>query len=100
MVLSPRRRISIPGIGAAYYDRFGSEVRDHDTVVVDGREVAPPRFYDGRTEGFSPVVWEMIRKKRKLRAARLLSDNTIDRRRVKEFIAERRLLDAEKMRSV
>lgn len=35
-----------PGIGKLWYDVYGSGVREHDTVIVNGREVRPPRFYD------------------------------------------------------
>lgn len=80
-----------PGIGAAYYERFGAEVRAHDSVVVNGHEVRPPRFYDTRTERLHPGVWDMIRKKRKLKGLEFAHDNGPDRRRVKEFIATRRL---------
>jgi hypothetical protein len=89
-----------PGIGAGYYDRFGQEVRDHDSVVVCGREVSPPRFYDVRTLVRDPDVAECNRKRRKARAVALMHDNTVDRRRVKEVIALRRVLASDKHRSV
>lgn len=88
-----------PGIGAGYYARFGDEVRAHDTVVINGREVAPPRFYDGRTKAFDAERFEVLRKRRKLRAAQMASDNTADRRRVKEVIALKRLSMSDKHRS-
>lgn len=76
-----------PGLGTRYYERFGQEVRDHDTIVVDGREVSPPRFYDKATEQLSSKMWNDIRRKRKRRAAANAADNTADRLRVKEKLA-------------
>lgn len=35
-----------PGIGAAYVAKYGRSLLDHDTVVVNGKEVTPPRYYD------------------------------------------------------
>ena len=88
-----------PGIGAGYYDRYGQEVRDHDSVVVSGRPVQPPRYYDARTKLLCPEDFEVIRKARKLRAVRMAKDNTVDRRRVKEVIARKRLEMSDKFRS-
>jgi hypothetical protein len=88
-----------PGIGSGYYSRFGQEVRDHDTVVVDSKEVAPPRFYDTRTQVLDDKLWTSIRRKRKLRAVLAAADNTVDRRRVKEIIVIRRLQASNKFRS-
>lgn len=76
-----------PGIGSGYYEQFGHEVRAHDSVVVNAREVRPPRFYDTRTKLFDEDRFDMIRKKRKRQALALKADNTVDRRRVKERLA-------------
>lgn len=87
-----------PGIGSDYYRRYGQEVRDHDSVVIDGREVSPPRFYDARTEACEPVAFERNRRARKMKAVKAWRDNVVDRRRVKEVIALRKL--ALKQRSI
>lgn len=88
-----------PGIGSGYYERHGQEVRDHDNVVINNREQSVPRFYDTRTEAHSEKTFTSIRRKRKLKAAAAAGDNTVDRRRVKETIALRRLQMSDKFRS-
>ncbi len=35
-----------PGIGKEWYDKFKEEVLANDSVIINGREVKPPRFYD------------------------------------------------------
>ena len=40
-----------PGLGADYLARYGDEVYAHDSVVINGREVKPPRFYDVKSAG-------------------------------------------------
>lgn len=35
-----------PGIAASYYEKFGKEIRDHDSVILDYREVPSVRYYD------------------------------------------------------
>jgi hypothetical protein len=82
-----------PGIGFAYYEKFGQEVRDHDSVVVDGREVRPPRYYDVLTERVSSEVLGELKRKRKRMSVLNRADNTPARLRVKERIA---LIAAEK----
>ncbi|UDN67482.1 replication initiator protein [robinz microvirus RP_30] len=84
-----------PGIGAGYYEKYGSEVLALDSVVVDGREVRPPRFYDGRSEKVLKGIHDpnailckckLCRNKseRKRQAVLAKADNTDARLRVKE----------------
>lgn len=80
-----------PGLGSEYYERYGSEVRAHDSVVVNGHEVRPPRFYDTRTEVIDEKRLNEIKRKRKREAMKQRLDNTSSRLRVKEKIAERKL---------
>ncbi|AXH75805.1 MAG: replication initiator protein [Microviridae sp.] len=77
-----------PGIGADYYNKYGKEVRDHDSVVVSGRKVRPPRFYDGRSEVVDPERFEELKAARKREAVKEVNkaDNTPERLRVKEEI--------------
>jgi hypothetical protein len=72
------------GIGAGYYERYGSEVRSLDSVVVNGLEVRPPRFYDGRSEKIDAVQFDRFKRKRKRLAVLNRADNTVERLRVKE----------------
>jgi hypothetical protein len=85
-----------PGIGTGYYERFGSEVRVHDSVVVNGKEVRPPRFYDGKFELLDPVGYDLTKRKRRKMAMLLRYDNTVDRRRVKETLLLKRLHQKER----
>lgn len=76
-----------PGIGSEYYIRYGNEVRNHDSVVIDGREVRPPRFYDTRTERIDEPLLDVIKRKRRRMAVLNKADNTPARLAVKEKIA-------------
>ena len=37
-----------PGIGRGFFDRFEKEVFDNDSVIIDGRERAVPRYYEAK----------------------------------------------------
>lgn len=80
-----------PGVGAGYYARHGQEVRDHDSVVMNCREVRPPRFYDTRTEVVAPERLVEIKRRRRTKALAYIADNTVDRRRVKEIVTLKNL---------
>lgn len=73
-----------PGIGRLYYDKFGDEVRAHDSVIINGREVRPPRYYDVVSEGIDEETLLRHKRKRKRLAVLAKSDNTEERLRVKE----------------
>lgn len=84
-----------PGIGSGYFDRFGNEVIDHDSVVVGGREVRPPLFYMSRAkerlarqhsdESILCMCQLCVNlRKRKRLAVLNRADNTEERLRVKE----------------
>lgn len=79
-----------PGIGAGYYEKYGSEVLAHDSVVVSGRAVRPPRFYDVRSEARDPERFAVVKAARKRAAVKetVKADNTPERLRVKERLME------------
>lgn len=73
-------------IGAGYYERYGSEIRAHDSVIVNGKEVRPPRMYDKLSGLTDPAQLVKIKRRRKRLALLNKADNTSRRRRTKELI--------------
>lgn len=80
-----------PGIGLGWYSRYGKETYALDSVLVNGRPVRPPRYYDSKFDLEDPVAMARLKRKRKWKALMFKSDNTVDRRRVKEQLAVLRL---------
>lgn len=78
-----------PGIGRTYYDKYGAEVRSHDSVVVEGREVRPPRYYDVRSAELCEEQFLAHKRRRKRLAVLNKGDNTPARLRVKEILMEK-----------
>ena len=85
-----------PGIGSGYYDKYGKEVYTHDSVIVNAREVRPPRFYDTRFELHDAAAFGKLKIVRRRKALLFRADNTSARRRVKEIIAIKRLKQLER----
>lgn len=73
-----------PGIGTSYYKKYGAEVLAHDSVVMRGQVVRPPRFYDKLSDAVDPKRMEVLKRKRRREAMKHREDNTPERRRVKE----------------
>ncbi len=68
------------GIGKEWFEKFKCEVYAADSVIVRGKEVKPPRFYDGCFELNDPEQMRAVKRARKMarnpdeeRGARLLA---------------------------
>ena len=57
-----------PGIGAGWYERYGEETHRLDSVVFEGKEMRPPKYYDGLADNVRP---EVMRKNRLRRQAEI-----------------------------
>lgn len=80
-----------PGIGSHWFDQYGRHAYLFDTVVINGKEVRPPRFYDTRYELLDPSAFDVLKAKRRAKALLHRSDNTPDRRKVCEVVAAARV---------
>lgn len=59
-----------PGIGASWFKRYYREVYPADSVVMGGREMPPPRYYDILLERVDPALFERVKRDRLLRRDR------------------------------
>lgn len=76
-----------PGIGGKWFDLYSSDVyAGHDYVVVNGKKVRPPRYFDRLLEKRNPELYADIKEARADRAKRLAPDNTPERLAVKEEV--------------
>lgn len=75
-----------PGIGKAWFEKFSGDVFPYDEVVVAGRPVKPPRYYENLFQLEEPEVHERIKAQRIDKARRLAHDNTPARLRAKEAV--------------
>lgn len=81
-----------PGIGASYYMKYGHEIYDHDYLIMNGKKVRPPRFYDERYAMVDRTFMEELKVKRRRNAIeKSRADSTPERRRVIEAFELKRL---------
>lgn len=80
-----------PGIGGDWFDRFHTDVYPHDRVVIRGKEVKPPKYYDTLLERRNADMREYLDLTRSVKADAFLDDTTPSRLFVRARCARARL---------
>jgi hypothetical protein len=75
-----------PGIGAAWFDRYKSDVYPKDFTTVRGRRIKPPKFYDRKLEESDPALYERVQADRRRSSLERELDNTLERLAQKEKV--------------
>ena len=75
-----------PGIGARWLERYESDVFPHDYVVIKGKKMKVPRYYDKIYASKNPYEMEEIKHLREIRGKLQHEDNTFERLLVKETV--------------
>lgn len=76
-----------PALGKRWFEKYGQQIVDHDSIIVEGKEVPPPKYYD-RLRDEREV--EAAKARRKVAAAKHADNNTAERLRARERVAARR----------
>lgn len=79
-----------PGIGKAFFDKFQSEMYRDDFIVLGGRKLKIPRYYDGQREISDPDSLFRVKISRSVNFEKHSDNNTYDRLRVREEIQSRK----------
>lgn len=74
------------GIAGNWYKRFKSDVYPSDSVVIRGREMKPPKYYDRLLELEDPEARAAIKERRMTAALLREGDSTTARLRVREKV--------------
>jgi len=80
-----------PGIGMPWLRKYGTEAYTHDSVIMRGREMKPPRAYDRAFEHVDPQLWKTARLARQKAALTRTNYPTQRQLRAGEIIAHKRL---------
>lgn len=59
-----------PGIGSGFLLKYRDEIYEHDSVIIRGIEVAPPKAYDRIIERNDPDAYALVQLKRDLEPKR------------------------------
>jgi len=80
-----------PGIGQKWFAKFASDVFPRDEVILGGKKLKSPRYYDKLFDLSCPSEMEDIKFKRTQKAKAHASDNTPERLAVRKSIQEQKL---------
>ncbi len=84
-----------PGIGARWFEQFSSDVyspnRDTNYVVLKGKPIRPPRYYDRLLEAVDPDLLEQVKEYRVPTDPKVRAESGADRLAVKAKVALSRL---------
>jgi hypothetical protein len=91
-----------PGLGSAYFDKYHAEIYAHDSLIVNGVTVRPPRYYDNKFEmtidanirhGLQKSKLDQIKRKRRKMALTpaAKADSTSRRMLTKELVLRAKL---------
>lgn len=80
-----------PGIGKPWLDKYMTDVFPSDSVVMRGKLMKPPRFYDSHFEVLEPEMMDAVKRLRKRNAKKHSADNTRDRLKVRETVLKSKL---------
>lgn len=78
-----------PGIGLGWFEKFKDETYRDDSVVVRGREMKPPKYYDKKMEEVDEQIIAMVKADREKNRRR--GDETRERLGVREKVARARV---------
>lgn len=77
------------GIGFPWFEKYNKEVYDNDCVVVRGKEIPAPRYYDEKLKQMDEFHYDQIKDERlKNRVPHI--DNTPERLEIREKVKQRR----------
>jgi len=80
-----------PGIGQGWLSKYTGDVYPGDYVVLNGKKMRPPRYYDTQYEITDEKEFRKVRGARVRNAKKHEENNTKDRLRVRETVQEARL---------
>lgn len=80
-----------PGIGALWFEKYSSDVYPHDFIVINGKKIRPPKYFDKLLADDNPFTFDDIQYSRELNADKHLDDNTESRLAVKQAVTNARL---------
>lgn len=80
-----------PGIGAGFVAKYRDDIYPHDYVVVDGRKVKPPRYYDQFLSLQNGTEIDEVGFARYKKGLKFKGDQTADRLQVREKVLRGKL---------
>lgn len=79
------------GLGLEWLNKYASDVYPCDFVIIDGKKMRPPKYYDRNYELTNPTEFGQIKERRKAEGEKHKYDQTPERLKVKEICLNARI---------
>lgn len=79
-----------PGIGKSWLQQYASDVYPDDFIIINGKRMRPPRFYDTNFQLEDPELIERLKLARKKSLKKHAANNTPERLAVRERIHKKK----------
>lgn len=80
-----------PGIGQQWFQKYNEEVYLGDFVVIKGKKMRPPRYYDQQMQTLYPDYYDELKGERVRTSRKHRDNNTSGRHRVRETVQKARI---------
>ena len=80
-----------PGIGKTWLDKYAQDVYPHDHIILNGKKLKPPKYYNGQYEIEYPSDFAKIKRRRKEANKLHAEDQTPDRLKVRKKVKQAQL---------
>ncbi|QCQ85127.1 replication initiator protein [Blackfly microvirus SF02] len=75
-----------PGIARAWFDKYSTDVFPHDHVIIKGRKMRPPKYYDTLYERVHADAYRKLKTRRLAKIHKSAQDNTPERLAVRKQV--------------
>ena len=85
--IHPRR----PGLGKPWLEKFETDIYPDDFVVMNGKKMRPPKYYDAQLQKTRPYEFDEIKQRREQHGKQFKKEQTHERLLVKEIIHQQKI---------
>lgn len=75
-----------PGIGKDWLTKYTNDVYNHDFIIINGKKIKPPKYYDRQYEILNPEKFSKIKRQRVKQGKNNLQNSTTGRLITREII--------------
>jgi hypothetical protein len=79
------------GIGSSWYEKYKDDVYPHDFIVMNGKRMSPPRYYDEKYKTDYPYEYDELKEERLTKLEKHLDNNTPERLESREKVQQAKL---------
>ena len=80
-----------PGLGKGWFEKYKSDVYPDDFVILNGKKMKPPKYYDRQYEIDDPKLFQKTKSSRVSKSRQHVDNNTPDRLKIRESVQLSRL---------